>query len=274
MPYSGGKQRIAQAIADLLPPHESYIEPFAGALSVLLAKEPAPLEVVNDLNGDLVTFWRILRDQPDDLERVCALTPHARLEYRESWARPGDMSDLERARRVWVHLTQSRGSRLTRSGWRFVHGGNRRPLAAYLGGYVGRIADVAERIREVSIECRDAIEVIRAYGLPDAVLYVDPPYLTETRYGGQYEHEFGSPDQHERLLDALEATPAAVVLSGYASPLYDRRLSEWARHEFQSFNMRGAPRTEVVWIKPTNQPRVTVSDQPDLFGGAATILTR
>ena len=71
MPYSGGKQRIAQAIADLLPPHESYIEPFAGALSVLLAKEPAPLEVVNDLNGDLVTFWRILRDQPDDLERVC-----------------------------------------------------------------------------------------------------------------------------------------------------------------------------------------------------------
>lgn len=255
MPYSGGKQRVAEAIADLLPPHASYVEPFAGALSVLLAKQPSEMETVNDLNGDLVTFWRVLRDRPDDLERACALTPHSRGEYRSSWDRPDDLDDVERARRVWVHLTQSRGSRMTRSGWRFVHGGNRLPLAAYLDGYVGRMSAVAERLRRVSLECRDALDVIAAYGLPEAVLYVDPPYLADVRHGTQYPNEFQTVDQHERLLDALEATPAAVVLSGYAHPLYDDRLTWWDRHEFASQNMRGASRVEVVWIRAANQGR-------------------
>ena len=249
MPYSGGKQRVAAAIADLLPPHKSYVEPFAGALSVLLAKQPAEMETINDINGDLVTFWRVLRDQPAELERVCALTPHSRAEYRASWDRPEDLGDIERARRVWVNLTQSRGSRMARSGWRFVHGGNRLALSAYLDGYVARMADVAERLRSVSLECRDALDVIRAYGLPDAVLYVDPPYLADTRYGLQYLDEFQTLDQHELLLDALEETPAAVVLSGYTHPVYERRLRDWERHEISSMNMRGAPRTEVVWIR-------------------------
>lgn len=268
MPYSGGKQRVADAIAELLPPHESYVEPFAGALSVLLAKTPSGMETVNDSDGDLVTFWRVLRDQPAELERACALTPHARSEYRASWDRPDDLDDVERARRVWVHLTQSRGSRMTRSGWRFVHGGNRLPLAAYLNGYVQRIADVAERLRGVSLECRDALDVIAAYGLPDACLYVDPPYLNEVRYGSQYPQEFGRVDQHERLLDALEATPAAVVLSGYAHPLYDERLVGWDRHEFDSRSMVGTPRTEVVWVRTAGhqtKPSAFAHPQPLLL---------
>lgn len=269
MPYSGGKQRIAEAIADLLPPHESYVEPFAGGLSVLLAKEPSSMETVNDLNGDLVTFWRVLRDQPDDLARVCALTPHSRAEYRASWDRPDDLDDVERARRVWVHLTQSRGSRMMRSGWRFVHGGNRLALAAYLDGYVGRMAAVAERIRRVSLECRDAFEVISAYGLPDAVLYVDPPYLSDVRHGTQYVHEFETNEQHERLLDALQATPAAVVLSGYAHPLYDDRLSGWDRHEFATTSMVGTARTEVVWVRQASGRCPMPDPEPMLFGGAA-----
>lgn len=265
MPYSGGKQRVAEAIVRLLPPHESYVEPFAGALSVLLAKAPASMETVNDINGDLITFWRVLRDRPDELERACALTPHARGEYLASWDRPDDLDEVERARRVWVHLTQSRGSRMTRSGWRFVHGGNRRPLAAYLDGYVARMADVVERLRGVSLECRDALDVIRAYGLPDALLYVDPPYLSDVRYGTQYPIEFHTVDQHERLLDALEETSAAVVLSGYTHPLYEARLDDWERHEFASQNMRGKARVEVVWIKPAGQGRPVSVAHPDLF---------
>ncbi len=266
MPYSGGKQRIAAAIANLLPPHESYVEPFMGALSVLLAKEPAPMETVNDLNGDLVTFWRVLRDRPDELERACALTPHSRAEYLACRTRTPDLDELERARRVWVHLSQSRGARMTRSGWRFVHGGNRFPLAAYLDGYLARIAPAAERLRRVSLECRDALEVIEAYGKPDAVLYVDPPYLSEVRDGAQYVHEFGTWEQHDELLDALQRTPAAVVLSGYHHPLYARRLDDWEQHEFATLNMRGSARTEVVWIKPagsTAAPKETT--RPTLF---------
>lgn len=270
MPYSGGKQRVSAQIAALLPPHESYVEPFAGALSVLLAKDPAPMETVNDINGDLVTFWRVLRDRPDELERACALTPHSRAEYLASRDRPDDLDELERARRVWVQITQSLGSRMTKSGWRFVHGGNRMPLAAYLDGYVARFADVAERIKGVSLECRDALEVIAAYGLPDAVLYVDPPYIYQTRYGTQYPVEFGRIEQHERLLDLLQRTPAAVVLSGYSHELYERRLVDWERHEFASINMRGNSRTEVVWIRAADASRSVVYEpsQEDLFGGA------
>ena len=267
MPYSGGKQRVAEKIAALLPPHKSYIEPFAGALSVLLAKPPSEMETVNDIDGDLVVFWRVLRDRPEELARVCALTPHSRAEYRASWDRPDALDDVERARRVWVHLTQARGSRMMRSGWRFVHGGNQLALASYLDGYVGRMSAVAERIRRVSLECRDALDVIAAYGLPDAVLYVDPPYLADVRGGDQYPHEFGTIDQHEGLLDALEATPAAVVLSGYAHPLYDDRLTSWDRHEFASQNMRGAARTEVVWIRTADQARpIRPTSAPPLFG--------
>lgn len=99
MPYSGGKQWVAKQIVDLFPPHAGYIEPFAGALSALLAKTPSELEVVNDLDGDIVAFWRVLRDQPEELERVCALTPHSRLETVLAGDREG-VSDLERARRA------------------------------------------------------------------------------------------------------------------------------------------------------------------------------
>lgn len=266
MPYSGGKQRIATAIANLLPPHQSYVEPFAGALSVLLAKEPSPMETVNDIDGDLVAFWRVLRDHPDDLERACALTPHSRAEYLASRDRPADIDDVERARRVWVHLSQSRGARMTRSGWRFVHGGNRFPLAAYLDGYLARIAPAAERLKHVSLECRDALDVIDAYGRPDAVLYVDPPYLSEVRDGAQYAHEFGTWEQHDGLLDALQRTPAAVALSGYAHPLYDQRLSDWERHTFPTLNMRGSARTEVVWVRAAGtQTAAPQTIRPTLF---------
>lgn len=251
MPYAGGKQRVATAIADLLPPHRHYVEPFAGALSVLLAKPVSPMETVNDINGDLVAFWRVLRDRPTELERMCALTPHSRQELRES-QQATPTNDLERAWRVWVQLTQCRGASLDArksSGWRYIQGGgNKMSLARYLDGYLARIAPAADRLRLVSIECRDAFDVIRDYGRVDACLYVDPPYLASVRNSRVYAHEMDAVPEHERLLEALLSTPAAVVLSGYASPLYDEALTGWDRREFSTLDQRGNTRCEVVWI--------------------------
>lgn len=259
MPYSGGKQMVAERIANLLPPHRHYIEPFAGALSVLLAKPPSRIETVNDINGDLITFWRVLRDRPADLERACALTPHSRGEFLQSHDRAVE-DELERARRTWVNLTQSRGARLARSGWRFVHGTNRMALAKYLDGYVARIAPAAERLKMVSIEQRDAFDLIDAYGRRDACFYVDPPYLGDVRHGAQYVHEMTAEHEHTRLLDALISTPAAVVLSGYTHPLYDEALAGWNRVEMSATNMNGATRTEVVWVnRPAGETLLGVS---------------
>ena len=107
MAYYGGKTRLAAKIVELLPAHEHYVEPFAGGLSVLLAKRPSRMETVNDLDGLLMAFWRVLRDKPEQLARVCALTPHSRAEHAAARAAVGDevLDDLELARIVWVQVT-------------------------------------------------------------------------------------------------------------------------------------------------------------------------
>src|SRR5581483_5983322 len=96
--YFGGKLKLAERIAALLPSHQHYEEPFAGSLAVLLAKSPSPMETVNDLDGRLMSFWRVLRNRPGELERVCALTPHSRTEYLAAYEPAED--ELESARRL------------------------------------------------------------------------------------------------------------------------------------------------------------------------------
>lgn len=250
-PYYGGKMSVAAQIVDLLPAHEHYVEPFAGSLSVLLTKPAARFETVNDLFGELMTFWKVLRDRPAELARVCALTPHSRAEYMAAADLSGD--DLEVARRVWVRLSQSRSALLgKKTGWRFYidPAGSSSSMPGYLAGYVQRFAAVAERLHGVSLECRPAAEVIQAYGrFPQVCLYVDPPYLGSTRNGTNYAHEMASDSEHVALLEGLQECKASVVLSGYASQLYDEALAGWARVEISSFNGNASngARTEVVW---------------------------
>ncbi|MFC5744786.1 DNA adenine methylase [Actinomadura rugatobispora] len=257
--YYGAKVTIAQQIAALFPDHEHYVEPFAGSLAVLLAKRPSRMETVNDLDSRLMAFWRILRDRPADLQRVCALTPHARAEHIEAYQPvPDDHPDpqLEEARRVWVLLSQGRGGTLRRTGWRFYidPAGSVTSMPGYLNGYLDRMAAAAERLARVSLECRPALEVLEAYGAqPDVLMYVDPPYLGSTR-ARNYRHEMGSDAEHRELAAALEACRATVILSGYHSPLYDDLYAGWHRHEIHTGTGQAnqwSPRTEVLW---SNRP--------------------
>jgi len=254
--YYGGKTTLAPQIAALLPAHEHYVEPFAGSLAVLLAKKPSRAETVNDLDGDLMTFWRILRDRPEDLQRVCEFTPHSRAEFEGAKVLDGD--ELERARRVWVRLTQSRSHSMRYSGWKF----RKAPLAhtTDLSYFARRVADCAERLSHVSLESRDALDIIRDYGTePTVCLYVDPPYLGSTR-ANNYRVEMLDDDAHRDFADALNQCKASVVLSGYDSPLYAELFDGWHRLDL------GAPttlsgdtdRVEVLW---SNRP----IGEPDLF---------
>lgn len=265
IPYYGSKQSIAEEIVKLLPPHEHYVEPFCGSLSVLLAKKPSPHETVNDIDGDLMVFWKTLRDQPDELERLCALTPHSRAEYEAALAADLEsLPDLERARRVWVRLTQGRAGTMRRTGWRYYQNpaGSSASMPRYLAGYVSRIALVAERLRHVSLECRPALEIIEAYGRHEKVLlYVDPPYLGSTRVRN-YRHEMLSEAEHRELAEALHACKAAVVLSAYRSDLYDELYADWHRIELDAHTGQTSgerSRVEVLW---SNQPFPNI---PSLF---------
>ncbi|WOF23807.1 DNA adenine methylase [Microbacterium betulae] len=269
--YFGGKTSLAERIVALMPEHDGYIEPFAGSLSVLLAKpKPAGIEVVNDIDGRLMTFWRVLRDRPLDLARAAALTPHSRAELEQAMQLRTDLDELETARQVWVLLTQGRSRTLNRTGWRFFADPAGRNTGAsyamYMDAYRGRIIPAAERIAAVSLENRDALDVIAQYGQHARnLLYVDPPYLSSTRQGGRYAHEMSAAVDHERLLDALLDCRAAVMLSGYAADLYDRALTGWDRVELAGFtgNAVQKDRVEVLWI---NRARAGVLD---LWGGDA-----
>lgn len=270
--YYGAKVTIAERIVALLPDHDHYVEPFAGSLAVLLAKKPSRMETVNDLDGDLMTFWRALRDRPAELERVCALTPHARAEHAAAYEPvPVDHPDrqLEVARRVWVLLSQGRAGTMRKTGWRFYidPAGSSTSMPGYLDGYVNRMAAAAERLARVSLEARPALDVIAAYGAqPDVLLYVDPPYLGSTRYRN-YRHEMGAEADHRALAAHLEACRATVVLSGYHSPLYDDLYAAWDRREIATATGQAAQwsaRTEVLW---SNRPFPAADD--GLFAAGA-----
>lgn len=259
VPYFGGKNILAPRIVDLLPPHRHYVEPYCGSLAVLLAKPPSVMETVNDLDCDLVTFWRVLRDRPVELARVCALTPHSRAEHQAGYDTT-ECDDLEVARRVWVKLTQGRGGVTVKTGWRhYVHPAGGTGMPAYLDGYVGRMAETAGRLHRVSLECRPALGIIDTYGRsPDVLLYVDPPYLGTSRADGtrsgtkRYAYDMIDDVDHRALADVLRECAATVVLSGYPSGLYDEMYAGWDRVEFAAGTgqyVRGewSTRTEVVW---------------------------
>lgn len=245
--YFGGKTTLAPKIAELLPAHAHYVEPFAGSLAVLLAKKPSKMETVNDLDSALINFWRVLREQPDKLEALTSLTPHSREEY-ESAKRMDSPDPVERARQVFTVLNQSRSHSMKATGWKFAVK-ETRPMVPTMRSNSRRIPDCAERLRSVSLENRDAIEVIETYGTQESVcIYADPPYLGSVR-ASNYRHEMLSNELHDRLAAALNGCKASVVLSGYASPLYEELFAGWHRTELKAPTaMSGrAAENEILW---------------------------
>lgn len=259
--YFGGKTRIADRIADLLPPHRHYLEPFAGSMAVLFAKSPSKHETVNDIDGQLMAFWRVLRDRPSDLIRACALTPHCREELEAAFTDSPD--EVEDARRIWVRFTQGRSGVKSRTGWRqYVDpSGTNTSMPRYLTAYVDRLATCAERLQGVSLESRPATDLIERFGkISDVLIYADPPYIGSTRRGGRYTYEMTGEVDHQELIDSLLACKASVVLSGYASSLYDEALGTWDRVEIPTVTGMGggsSHRLEVLWSnRPISHPHL------------------
>ncbi len=265
--YHGGKFRIAPWIIAHLPAHRIYVEPFGGAASVLMRKPRSFAEVYNDLDGDVVNLFRVLRDPvlAQQLRAQVELTPFAREEFVLSYEPTQD--PVERARRTVARGFMSYGSsnrRANRTGFRGRAYRQNATGANDWTGWPDHIPSFVERLRGVTIDNRDAFELIAQQDSPDTLFYCDPPYLqelrTSIRWSGErdraYAHELGDED-HCRLLETLGQVAGMVVLSGYRSSLYDSTLgSGWESVEKDTLADGAVARTEVLWLNPAAWARL------------------
>lgn len=259
--WHGGKWKLAPWILGHFPAHRVYVEPFGGAASVLLRKPRSYAEVYNDLDAEAVTLFRVLRDPgaAARLTRLLALTPFARDELGASYEATDD--PVEQARRLIVRSFMGFGSdsvnAARRAGFRANSNRSHTTPAIDWANYPDVLPVIADRLRGVIIESRDALAVMAAHDSTGTLHYVDPPYLPETRSarskaaGGciSYRHEL-TEDDHRRLLDFVGTLAGFVVLSGYPDPLYDAALAGWMRVERQAHADGARARTEVLWINP------------------------
>lgn len=259
--YSGSKWRLAEWIVSLMPPHKSYLEPFFGSGAVFFTKPPSRIETINDLDGEIVNLFRVVRDTPEALERAVALTPYSREEYEAAWERhkAGDVTDpVELARLTLVRYWQTHGScSHYKSGWKNDRAGRAYAYAVrYWNQLPEWIAAAVERLKEAQIEQADAVELIRRFNHPEVLIYADPPYVLSTRKQRQYNVEMADDAQHKALLAALLDHPGPVMLSGYESELYNDTLQGWTKLTHAAMAEQGQKRTEVLWIN--YEPQMTM----------------
>lgn len=246
--YPGGKVKISSWVISYFPRHKIYVEPFGGAAGVLLNKAPSPLEVYNDLNSDLVTFFSVLRDKEKaaELIRRLRLTPYAREEYYSFYPMPeGD--DIEMARALVCRAGMGIGIKgavsESRSG--FASDGKKiKKNAQVFVNSVEKMSEIAERFRSVVIECRDALELIPRYDTPDTLWYMDPPY--HCRYSFRYPATI---DQ-EAMLGVFKNVSGYVVLSGYENELYADELAGWHMETRQHHTFKNKKTKECLWLSP------------------------
>lgn len=235
-PWYGGKFYHLDFILPRLPDTNQYVEPFGGSAVVLLSREPANVETYNDLDGDVTTFFRVLRDRTDELVEALERTPYSREEYLQSIEAAGDdsLDDLERARLFYVRAVQvyaGLAQSATPGRWSYaIESSNRgmsNPVSKWWTNIEG-LEQVADRLRPVQIEHDDALAVVDRYDSPDTLFYCDPPYPLADRTAGAtaYVNELGE-DDHRELGEALRDADAKVAVSSYQNPLYDELFDGW-----------------------------------------------
>lgn len=252
--YPGSKWRIADWIISHFPEgYEKlvYLEPFAGSGAVFYNKHPGAVETINDLDGDIVNLFRVLRDNPEELKRLLTLTPYSREEYDRSFEPCED--PLERARRYMVRTTQAIGAKMSnKCGWRNHKQMKIGGAACKWAGITDTIDAAAKRLRGdtthlVQIESMDALRLIEQYNNSDVLMYIDPPYVLGSRRSGKlYRHEMDD-DDHRRLLELICRSKARIVLSGYRCDMYDNALCEWHKDTIESQTTSTEKATETLW---------------------------
>ncbi len=275
--WYGGKFSHLAWLLPLLPKCHHYCEPFAGSGAVLLNRPPSPIETYNDLDGEVVNFFRTLRDEKDKLVEAIGLTPFSREEFALACKLDPKLPALERARRFYVRARQVRtGLAQTASLGRWANCKNtsRAGMSGVISRWLGAIEDlplIAERLLRVQIENRPAIDVIRLYDSPDTLFYCDPPYVHDTRGDAKaYGYEMTN-QEHAELARVLNKVRGMVAVSNYQCDLMDELYPPPKWHKSVSGartnHATKGSRIEVLWTNYDPQAMVTKSNgEGFLFG--------
>ena len=249
--YPGAKWRIAGWIIENMPTHHSYIEPFFGSGAIFFNKSPSNIETINDLDGEVVNFFEVIRDMPQELAAKIHMTPYARAVYENVYKElcNYNQSKLDKALKFCIKINMSHGFRCnSKVGWKNDVQGRE---AAYALQSWNKIPDLimkaAARLKEVQIEQRPAIEVIRRFNNPKCLIYCDPPYVLETRSTKQYNFEMSNKD-HEDLLNTVLESKSKIIISGYESGIYNDALKNWRKKTGYSLTQSLRKAKEVIWM--------------------------
>jgi DNA adenine methylase len=255
--WYGGKFSHLKWLVPLLPECHHYCEPFGGSAAVLLNRKPAPIETYNDLDGEVVNFFRILRDNQEELIKKISLTPFSREEFSIACQLDHNIDDIERARRFYVRARQVRtglAQRATIGRWANCKDTSRAGMSGVISRWLGgvkQLDDIAERLIRVQIENRPAMEVIKLYDNEETLFYCDPPYIHETR-GDTSSYGFEMTDEeHNELAKVLNNVKGKVAISNYQCDLMDILYpsSSWHKYfaEYKTIHSTKDKRQEVLW---------------------------
>jgi len=241
-PYIGGKFHLLKTLIPLIPPHEVYVEVFGGAANLLLNKPPSKVEVYNDIDGELINLFMVVRDSPDEfVERFQLLLYSRELYYR--WVReekkglwPED--PVERAARFYFVMRSSFSGTYDK-GWSFR---KRRNPAKFFFSSLKKISLIAERLKHVQVDHLDFRGCIKYWDEPVAFFFLDPPY-----YGLQYYRMKFSQEDHEDLREILGKTKGKWLLTYNDDP--------WVRDAYAEFNITEAQMIKAASHKRTGEKR-------------------
>ena len=259
--YYGSKQKLASQMLRYLPEHNCWIELFGGSLALTMAKTPAPIEIVNDLDDEVVNVFEQLRNDSDELIRQIELTPYARVEHARSRSPLPTDSGLERARKFLVQAMMSINGVVGghQGGFSVSNTYTREGREARVNRwrrYPERLTAVIERLKDVRVEHQEAQKLLQQYAdRPATAVYIDPPYLANRVDG--YRLEAQCTDFHTALLEQALKCSCMIMVSGYASPVYKETLGQTGKWRCvklgtatQGTNGKRYPREEVLWLNP------------------------
>ena len=259
--WRGGKYFDLPFILPFMPRDiHHFIDVFGGSAAVIINMPATPIMTYNDIDGEIVNFFRVLRNSPQHLITQLLLTPYSREEYGDCLKIDTPCTPQERARRFYVRMRQTMlgmGGQddLPRRLWaRVLNHKTNAELQQWLSG-IDKLREIADIFQSIQIENEKALDLIRKMDSDGVFFYCDPPYvLDERRSDWKYKNDM-TDAEHEALAGALGKVKARVMVSGYPGKLYDRLFAKWRRFDsapkienssVSSGKMR--KRAQSVWI--------------------------